>query len=198
MQNKSMGGNVALKVDIAKAFYTLSRDFLLKVLNQFGFNDTFCRWILCILQSAYISISFNGSLHGYFKCQRGVRQGDPLSPLIFRVAEDVLSRGLSQLVFNGTIRLMNASRGTKVPSHTLYADNIMLFVKGSTSNMDAIKDIFCRYVNCSGQICNPSKSILFAGSMSSSRHALLAERIGFNMGHMPFLYLGVPIFKGRP
>jgi hypothetical protein len=42
LHNKSFGGNLALKIDISKAFDTLEWPFLLKVLNCFGFNDTFC------------------------------------------------------------------------------------------------------------------------------------------------------------
>ncbi|MCH86215.1 RNA-directed DNA polymerase (Reverse transcriptase), partial [Trifolium medium] len=43
----------------------------------------FCNWILAILQSAYFSVSINDKSHGFFNCSRGVRQGDPLSPLFF-------------------------------------------------------------------------------------------------------------------
>jgi hypothetical protein len=45
IHNKAHGGNVALKIDITKAFDTLDWSFLLKVLKTFGFNDTFCNWI---------------------------------------------------------------------------------------------------------------------------------------------------------
>ena len=106
IDSKSFGGNIALKVDIAKAFDTLEWSFLLKVLNSFGFNNQFCDWINAILGSAYLSISVNGSQHGYFQCTRGVRQGDPLSPLLFYLAEEVLSRGISKLVENGDLELM--------------------------------------------------------------------------------------------
>lgn len=73
LNNKSFGGNVDFKIDIAKAFDTIEWDFLLKVLKQFGFNDVFCNWIQVILESANLSISINGKQHGYFKCKRGVR-----------------------------------------------------------------------------------------------------------------------------
>jgi len=50
-----------------------------------------------------MSISINGSQHGYFKCARGVMQGDPLSPLLFCLEEEVLSRGILKLVDDGKV-----------------------------------------------------------------------------------------------
>ncbi|PNX71332.1 ribonuclease H [Trifolium pratense] len=122
LHNKSYGGNLALKIDIAKAFDTLDWSFLLKVLKTFGFNEVFCYWIHLILKSAFLSVSFNGKSHGYFKCTRGVRQGDPLSPLLFCLAEDVLSRSTSNLVTEGIINLIKGTRNVNVPSHTFYAN----------------------------------------------------------------------------
>jgi hypothetical protein len=110
LHNKSFGGNLALKIDIAKAFDTLDWNFLLKVLKTFGFNDIFCNWIHVILKSAFLSISINGKSHGYFNCTRGVRQGDPLSPLLFCLAEDVLSRSISKLVSQGSLQLIKGTR----------------------------------------------------------------------------------------
>ncbi|CAI8599889.1 unnamed protein product [Vicia faba] len=101
LDSKSWCGKIVLKVDIAKAFDTLKWSFLLKVLNQFGFNNSLCSWIQCNLQSVVPSIFVNDSLNGYFNCTNRVRRGDPLSPLLFCQAEDVLSRHLYNLVISG-------------------------------------------------------------------------------------------------
>ncbi|CAI8601996.1 unnamed protein product [Vicia faba] len=85
-----------------------------------------------------------------------------------------------------------------VPSHTSYADDIMLSTKGNRSSLDANANLFQQYADFSGQVCNTSKSILYAGSRSVARHGMLANRISSTMGQIPFIYLGVPIFKGRP
>jgi len=198
LHNKSFGGNLAIKIDITKAFDTIDWNFLLKVLKAFGFNDIFCKWIHTILQSAKLSISINGKQEGYFSCKRGVRQGDPLSPLLFCITEEVLSRGLTKLVNEGKLKLIKGTRTAPIPSHILYADDVMLFCKGTAANMQTLSQFFQRYANASGQIINPQKSTIFSGSISNDRLTHIAENFGFNIGTLPFIYLGVPIFKGKP
>ncbi|XP_058776647.1 uncharacterized protein LOC131650967 [Vicia villosa] len=168
LPNRSKNGNLAIKVDISKAFDTLNWDFLLKVLKRFGFEEKFCNWISAILHSAVISVSVNGMQAGFFNCKSGVRQGDPLSPLLFCLAEDVLSRGISKLVEKKKVKLIKATRDSYVPSHVLFADDIMVFCKGDK------------------------------GSITNQRHLHIASRLGFNTGQGPFTYLGAPIFRGRP
>jgi len=115
------------------------------VLSKFGFSDRFCSWIHTILNSATLSISVNGKQNGYFHCKRGVRQGDPLSPLLFYIVEDVLSRSISNLVQQGSVELIKGSISKYVPSHSLYADDIMIFCKGKTSSIHALMQLFNTY-----------------------------------------------------
>lgn len=198
LYKKSFGGNLAIKIDIAKAFDTIDWNFLLKVLKSFGFNSLFCNWINTILHSAKLSISVNGKSEGYFSCSRGVRQGDPLSPLLFCLAEEVLSRGISKLVENGHLQLIKGTRHNALPSHILYADDVMLFCKGTSQNIQILSDFFTRYAQISGQIINAQKSTLYVGSMTHARLMNIANTLGFMVGTLPFIYLGVPIFKGKP
>ena len=69
LSKKVRGGNVAYKVDIHKAFDTLSWKFLLLVLTRFGFHPSFVGLISTILHSAMLSIKINGSLAGFFSLQ---------------------------------------------------------------------------------------------------------------------------------
>lgn len=123
---------MAIKFDIKKAFDTIDWDFLHDVLTAFGFNATFCNWIKIILNYDKLSFSVNGRSIGYFSYKRGVRQGVPLSPLIFCIAEDVLSRGIGYLVNYGSFHPMTGPRGFSAPSYTLYVDSILVFYKGTT------------------------------------------------------------------
>jgi len=198
IDKKCVGGNLALKIDVSKAFDTLSWNFLLKVLNQLGFNDTFCNWIHTILISAMISISLNGSHHGFINCKRGVRQGDPLSPLLFCIAEEVLSKGIYKLVEDDLVSRIKGTREVQVPSHCFYADDLMVFCKGKTSCLTALKELFTRYAACSGQIINVSKSSIYSGGISNDRLHSIVNLLGFSIDSLPFTYLGAPIFKGKP
>lgn len=75
LNKKTFKGNVAMEIDMAKAFDTIDWNFLLKVLKSFGFCEVFYKWIHSILHSAKLTISINGKIYGYFSCHRGVRHG---------------------------------------------------------------------------------------------------------------------------
>ncbi|PNY03672.1 ribonuclease H [Trifolium pratense] len=198
LSKKSYAGNIALKIDIRKAFDTLDWNFLLSVLKHFGFCATFCAWIEEILLSARLSVLVNGKLAGFFNCTRGVRQGDPLSPLLFCIAEEVLSRSISNALLNGELSLMTLCRNTPIPFHVLYADDIMVFCKGSKKNIRCLMRIFHAYGQISGQVINTQKSKFYSGAISNSRLLMLTNLLGFCVGSIPFNYLGCPIFVGNP
>lgn len=62
---------------------------------------------------------------------------------------------------------MKASRNVTVPSHTLYADDIILFSRGSISMLDSIANLLSLYADGSGKVCNLDKSVIYAGSIST-------------------------------
>ncbi|CAL0303089.1 unnamed protein product [Lupinus luteus] len=198
LNHKVFGGNLAIKIDIKKAFDTIDWDFLLNTLQKFGFNHKFRKWIHLILHSARLSINVNGKMVGYFKCTRGVRQGDPLSPILFCLAEDVLSRGISNLLSEGKISTINGPKGIKTPSHVLYVDDIFIFCKGKRRELLLLRSLIDNYSDASGQCVNASKSKFFTASTSPTKISSISQVLGFSNGSLPLMYLGVPIFLGKP
>ncbi|XP_019431829.1 PREDICTED: uncharacterized protein LOC109338932 [Lupinus angustifolius] len=198
LPHKVFGGNLAIKLDIKKAFDTIDWVFLLDTLKAFGFCQVFCSWINTILHSAKLSININGSQVGFFNCSRGVRQGDPLSPLLFCIAEDVLSRGITSLVSRNKLSSISGPRNLQTPSHVLYADDIIIFCKATAPQLLNLKNLVLDYSKISGQVINLPKCNFFSADASARKIGRIASTLGFSAGSIPFSYLGVPIFYGKP
>lgn len=158
----------------------------------------FCDWIITILHSARLSININGKSVGFFKCTRGVRQGDPLSPILFCIAEEVLSRGIEELVVRGRMTQIRATRSLYIPSHCLYADDILIFCKGTLANVKNLMHLLEGYGNYSGQLINAQKSKFYTGSIPLSKINAICSLTGFSQGCIPLNYLGILLFKGKP
>lgn len=80
------------------------------VLQRFGFSPVFSSWIHNILLSTKLSISINGKLVGFIYCKRGMRQGDLISLILFDIAEEALSRGISMFMDSGLLQPMVGSK----------------------------------------------------------------------------------------
>ncbi|KAK2658878.1 hypothetical protein Ddye_005411 [Dipteronia dyeriana] len=135
LNNCSRGRHLALKIDIRKAFDSISWRFILEVLQCFGFFESFIRWVASIFSSGRISVLINGSPQGYFPYSCGIRQGDPLSPLLFYMAEDFLNRYLTYLVDSGSMISISSPVGIHALSHFLFVDDVILICRASLQNL---------------------------------------------------------------
>ena len=167
------------------------------VLYCFRFSAQFMSWISMIFYSARISILINRVPCGYFGCSRGVREDDPLSFLLFVLAEDFLSRYLTFLSDKGKLRPISSPRSIKAPTHFLFVDDVFLFSEASFSNLKTILAIFESYSLLSGQEVNWDKSFTYLGAgVRPLMHYRLLNYTRMRHGCDYLIYLGVLIFKG--
>ena len=127
---KSHVPGVVCKLDIEKAYEHVNWDALFYLLDRMGFGVRWRGWIKACITTVRFSIIVNGSPVGFFGSSRGLRQGDPLSPLLFLLIMEVLSRMLKKIEDCGLLRGFlvgpNNFIGVRI-SHLLFADGTILF-----------------------------------------------------------------------
>lgn len=139
LNSKISGGSVCLKLDISKAFDKLQWNFLIRSLKFFNFSSAWINLIREMICSSRSSVLINNSPSGFFSSSCGLRQGDPLSPYLFILAEEVLSLHLEQLRSSGKIVLISPVPNT--PCHLLYANDILIFLKAFKPGLRLLKEL---------------------------------------------------------
>jgi len=185
-----------IKIDLRKAYDSVSWDFLAEMLEGLLFPSRFIHWIMECVSSTSYSIALNGGIYGMFKGRKGLRQGDPLSPFLFTICIEYLSRSLRMntcsLDFNfhprcGQLRL----------SHLVFADDLMLMARGDCPSVRIVMESLLHFGARSGLSVNLLKSCLFTAGIFGDELFRLRQLIGIPLGSMPFRYLGVPLAAQR-
>jgi hypothetical protein len=203
-KNKVRGAILA--IDMAKAFDTLSNDFLLEVYKFFGFGPSMIRWLQLIGHNRYACIKLgDNSLSRRFFLERGRPQGDVISPntfnfcaqiLIFKLELDKTVRSMQQTVparINNNMHsfFMCESNRETSKNESLADDNTTLTMLDLAS-LRAAKEIIDTFGNISGLRCNFDKSIIMPVMDPTRAEAELINNLGFTMVE-EFTLLGVKV-----
>lgn len=149
---------VILKLDYEKAYDRVSWEFLFQVLESRGFGSTWIGWIKKIVQGGCVSVLLIGEESNSFKVGKGLRQGDPLSPLPFNLVGEVLNKMLKKAAENGLVRgVLDNVRENGVMS-LQYADNTIIFSSAEEGHLRYLKGILLWFQQISSMRINFHKS----------------------------------------
>lgn len=188
---KNVSRRGVLKVDLRKAFDSLSWEFILRALQAANLPEIFVNWIRQCLTTTSFSINVNGSLCGYFKGSKGLRQGDPLSPYLFVIAMEVFAQLLDSQFSAGSIGHHPKAKDPRI-SHLAFADDVMIFFDGSPTSLQGITQTLAEFHRISGLEMNREKSGIYTAGLSNSDSDEIST-YGFITGTFPFRYLGLPL-----
>ncbi|XP_075087488.1 uncharacterized protein LOC142169519 [Nicotiana tabacum] len=172
---KGKPANVVIKLDMAKAYDRVSWKYLLHVLRKMGFFEHFINMVWNLMSNNWYSVLVNGQSSGFFKSTRGVKQRDPISPALFILSAEVLSRSLNKLFEDKSFVGFGMPKWSDPLNHLAYVDDTIIFAFAHPPSL--------------------SKIMAVLGTMR--RYQAVGAITGFARGKFPFTYLGCPIFYTR-
>jgi hypothetical protein len=186
---------MAVKLDMQKAFDQMEWPFILRIFRLLGFNSHWIHLIHQCLSSVQFSILLDGSPHGKFSSSRGLRQGDSLSPFLFILGAEALSRLIHLEESKGALHGIKISRSSPSVTHLAYVDDFIFFSKAKVGEANTFLTCLRKYERWSGQSVNFTKSSLFFSKNTKDSIISSIKEI-LNLKQIPpkAKYLGLPLF----
>ncbi len=173
---------ILLFLDFEKAFDSVEWNFMLSVLKKFNFGEGFIRWVKILYNKPIISIKNNGWMSKDIKLNRGVRQGCPLSALIFVLTVEIMAIQIRKNNLIHGITCVDQEIKT-----SMYADDASLLLSdfGSLENaVNTVKD----FSNVAGPNLNIDKT---EGVLLGPLKGTLKSYSGVSFTEEPVRCLGV-------
>ena len=183
--------SILLKVDIAKAFDTVSWAFLLELLEFMGFSRQWRDWLSALLSTASTKILLNGRPGNRICHARGLRQGDPLSPMLFVLVMEVLNGLIGYADQNGFLSPLpiRASRCRA----SLYADDLVVFLTPVHEDVAIMMEILRIFGEALGLFRNMDKCVATPIQCSPDQTEFFRSLFGCRVADFPCRYLGIPL-----
>lgn len=178
-----------MKIDLKKACDSVNWEFIEEMMAALQFPWKFIRWIMACVSSTSFSLMINGSLCRFFKGEKGLRQGDPISPLLFVICMEYLSRILKEVSRYQGFNFYQGCRLLKM-CHMTFADDLILFCGGDYYSMFILLRGFATFSATSRLEANKGKSeIYMTCNVDTDTISRIVESSGYKL-ELPFRYMG--------
>jgi len=176
---------IILKLDFEKAYDRVSWSFLKEVLIKKGFSERWVSWMLKVVKGGRVAVNLNGERGQFFRSFKGLRQRDPLSPLLFNLVGDAFSAMLNLACRQGELEGLVPHLIENGLSHLQYADDTVIFIKNSQISLRNLKFILFYYEAMSGMKINYEKSEVFVVELKRLNIYILQSSLAARWGCGP-------------
>ena len=167
-------------------------------MERMGFAQRWIQIIMKCITTVHYRIKINGELSEEIIPQRGLRQGDPLSPYLFLLCAEGFSSLLNAAEERGDLARVRVYPNAPSINHLLFADDSLLLLKVDEMSASHLQNILSLYEVCSGQIINKEKSsIMFSRNTRESDRQSMMQALDISSDATNEKYLGLPIYMGR-
>eukprot|EP00253_Pinus_taeda_P018287 PITA_18287 len=180
-----------LKIDLSKAYDRISWLYLRMLLTHVGFSYPFVSWIMGCITNVNFAVLVNGVASSFFNSQRGLKQGCPLSPLLFLLVVEGLSRLIHKARREEKVKGIEVAINLYI-THLLFVDDILIFTNGNCSELKELKCIFDLFLKATGMQINFGKSQACIADFERRERNRMVNLFPFPIQPLeaPFKYLG--------
>lgn len=133
-----------LKVDLEKAYDSLEWPYPKAVMLALGFPLEFVGWVMSCVTSVSYSILINSFPSKPFLAKKGLRQGDPMSPFLFALAMEYLSRCLGELQMDPNFNFHKKCERLQL-THLMFADDLLMFSRADIGFVQLLFKAFNKF-----------------------------------------------------
>lgn len=150
----------AVKMDLMKAYDSVDWTFLLDIMQSMQFPDQYIQWVKNCITTPMFSVMINGQHEGFFTGQRGLRQGDPLSPYLFLLVMEAFTALLQYKVQHQAFRYNPKCHSLQL-THLIFADDLFVLCGAEEGSFTIIAEVLKDFHLFSGLQINMLKSSVF-------------------------------------
>ncbi|XP_062080008.1 uncharacterized protein LOC133784748 [Humulus lupulus] len=172
---KNSSPRCAMKIDLSKAYDSIDLDFLENLLNALCFPSKFIRWIMICLRGG-----------------KRLRQGDPISPMLFVIVMDYLTRMLIKAFKEKGFRFHPMCKSLNLVN-LCFADDLLIFCKANSQSVQILHRALAEFKSVLGLSINHNKSNSYFGGLSDIAKAPVLSCTNLIEGSFPLKCLGVPL-----
>ncbi|XP_057250663.1 uncharacterized protein LOC104908350 [Beta vulgaris subsp. vulgaris] len=181
-KRKNQPARCTLKVDLNKAYDSLSWDFIQSLLEGLKFPIQYVKWIMECISSPSFSLTINGYTCGFFAGKRGLRH---LSPLLFVLVMEYFTRIMKKMCKKEMFNFHYHCKQLGL-THLIFADDLMLFSKGEVKLVVMLVRSLKAFARASGLNASSEKSAIYYGNVKEEVQTRIFQMTKISKGEFPF------------